>query len=100
MDKTLPIQLYQNGIGHPLLNAFVQYFGIGHEYIVTNDLNFPLETVGEALPTLPILLSQSVLDRKDGILIDQPGIVGDHTIGAIFTHATDFDKALAAYLLR
>ncbi len=51
------------------LDALLQELGVGHEEVVTDELNLVAQLSGELLPAFPVVLVEAVLDRGDRILV-------------------------------
>src|SRR5271154_5745092 len=76
------IQLDQNGVGDSFGDAARENLRVGDEGVVTDELNFPAQLLGDELPTVPIVFGEAVFDRDDRILADPVGPEGDHLFGA------------------
>ncbi len=63
------IELDENGIGHPPLDALLQDTRIGHEQVVAHELQPTTETTAEQHPAVPVVLRHAVLDRHDRITL-------------------------------
>ena len=56
------VQLDQNRIGHAFFDAARQPLRVGHEDIVSDQLNLAAQLLGEQRPAFPIVLREAVLD--------------------------------------
>ena len=72
------VHLDQDGIGHAFCDAFTKYLLVGHEQIVSDQLDPLTQAVGQSLPTLPIVLGHPVLDRDQRITLDEPRQIIHH----------------------
>ena len=59
------IHLHQDRVGATMVNAFLQELRIGDEQIIANQLHLRTKTLGEFLPTTPIVFSKSIFNRVD-----------------------------------
>ena len=64
------IDLYQQGVRGIFLDRFTDAFGIGHQQVITNNLDFIPQFLCHKLPGSPVILGMAIFDRDDGIVID------------------------------
>ena len=74
------IHLNKNRVSCAKINALLETRSIGNEEVVTYKLDLLAQTLSELLPAIPVLLVETVLDRDDGILIDELLPVVDHLV--------------------
>ena len=72
------VDLDQDGVGHALLDALGQPLRVGHEEVVAHELDPLAQPLGQEPPALPVVLGHAVLDRQDGVLVDQFLVEVDH----------------------
>ena len=52
----------QDGISNPFGDAFAQNFGIGHEQIISHQLDFFAQFLRQCCPTVPIIFGHAVFN--------------------------------------
>ena len=80
------VQLDENRVGDPLSNTLREDLGIGHEVVVTHQLDAGPESLGEQLPAGGVVLRHAILQRHDGILA-HPILVKPHHLLMRFARA-------------
>src|SRR5216683_3422230 len=68
------VDLDQDRVGDPALYSLFETSDIGDEEVVTDKLNLAPESVGEQLPSIPVVLGHAVLDADDRVSAD-PSLV-------------------------
>ena len=71
------VQLDEDGVAGPQLDALGQTLGVGDEQVVAHQLDLAAQLAGHLLPALPVLFVQAVLDGEDGVFLHQSLPVGD-----------------------
>ena len=79
------VHLNENCVSGTKLDALLEARGVGNEEVITHELDLLAQTLGELLPAIPVLLVETVLDRDDGILIDELLPVVDHLVARKLT---------------
>ncbi len=92
------VDFHQNGVGHMEFDPRVQTFYIGHEQIVSHQLNPIPQPLRHLLPAVPVVFRQAVLNGIDGELLNQPLIIGDHLLGVPY-HLLAFQAALSGKMI-
>ena len=68
-ERTDLIHLDQNAVGNPLVDSTLQSFHIGHEEVVTHQLDFVTEFIGQPFPGLPVIFGTAIFDAADRVLV-------------------------------
>ncbi len=79
------VEFYQQGITSFLFNRSGNPNRVGHQKVITNDLQTVSVPCGEVLPAFPIILGESVFDGNDGILFNPIGPEIHHLVAGQFT---------------
>jgi hypothetical protein len=74
------VDLHQDGVGDARLDAVAEQGDVGAEDVVADELDALAEGFGDELPTVEVVLGDAVLDRDDGVRLDECGQVG-HVVG-------------------
>ena len=53
----------------PLVDAFLQDLGVGHEQVVAHQLHVLAQALGQDLPAVPVAFVHAVFDADDGVLV-------------------------------
>jgi hypothetical protein len=75
------VDLDEDGVANPQVNALLEELGVGNEQIVANQLDFFAQDFGHFLEAVPVVFVQAVFDGKDRVLGAQFGVVVDHELG-------------------
>ncbi len=78
------VELDQNRIGNLPLNSLRQDGGVGDEKVITDQLDTIAEAPGQAFPAIPIAFVHAILDRENGILLNEIGKVSSESICVVF----------------
>src|SRR5450830_375065 len=88
------VDLDQDRVGDALVDAFLQDLGVGHEQVVTHDLDLLAQAFGQVLPAVPVAFGHAVFDADDGVLVAP----GGQDVGPLFSRqhqAFAFEVVLA-----
>jgi len=69
--------------------------GIGDKQIVADELNFSSQLARQDLPAVPVIFSETVFDRDNGISFHPAGIEFYHFLGCLFRSIGLFEDVLA-----
>ena len=85
------VELDQDRIAGVLADAAFQALGIGHEEVVADQLHARAQLARQRLPSRPIVLGQSVLDRDDRIAVDPVAVQAHHLfrVARLFVRARE-----------
>ena len=75
------VELDQDGVAAAKLDTLLKALGVGNKEIVADELDLLAELCCHLLPTFPVLLVKTVLDRGDRIFLDKACPMGDKLIG-------------------
>ncbi|MNX46846.1 hypothetical protein D3C86_773940 [compost metagenome] len=75
------VDLDQDGVGRAEADAAVEAIGVGDEEVVADQLHALAEALGELGPAVPVVFGHAVLDREDGVAVDEVLEVIDHLVG-------------------
>src|SRR5690606_31834650 len=78
------IDLDQDAVGNPFVDAAPQPLDVGYEQIVPYKLALAADLVGEQLPASPIVFAAAILDAANGELVDPARQQFDHAGGVEF----------------
>ena len=53
---------------YTLSDPTLQTLHVGHKEVITNQLAFGADGIGQLFPAIPVLFSQSIFDTDDGII--------------------------------
>ena len=67
-DRADLVHLDEDRIGNALFDATLQALSVGNEKVVAHKLYLSADQLGQILPALPVVLSESVFKRDNGIL--------------------------------
>ena len=70
-QRTDLVHLDQDRVGAAHFDTLLQEVHIGHEQVVAHELALAADLLGEHLPTVPVVLRHTVLDRVDGVFGNQ-----------------------------
>ena len=76
------VDLDQDGVGNSFFDPFLEYFGVGDEQVVTDNLDALAQALGDEFPAVPVIFGHAVLNGDDGIAVDQVFVKGDQLRGA------------------
>ncbi len=71
------IEFDQNGVANPLIDPPLQNGGVGHEQIVTDQLDAIADRLGQQAPASPVVLVHAVFDGDDRKTVDETDEVVD-----------------------
>src|SRR3989475_11730101 len=74
------VDLHEHGVGEPLLDPLLDHGGGGDEQVVADQLHAAAEAPRGHRPAGPVVLAPPVLDRHDGIAIDDPPAAGEQDV--------------------
>src|SRR5690606_10703313 len=63
------VNLDENGVGDPLLNALLEDLGVRNEQVIADQLHLAPQLFGKQLPAFPVVLGHTVFNGDDGILV-------------------------------
>jgi hypothetical protein len=82
------VHLDQDGVSHAEIDSLLKEINIGDKKIVTDELHFVANLVGEDFPTIPVVLITTVFDGVDGVLLTEfrevSGLLFGVTLGSTF----------------
>ena len=90
------VDLDQDRVGHPQLDAPLQAVAVGDEQVVAHQLHRGPQAIGQQLPAVPVILGNAVLDRHDRVAAHQLGQLFDHLGTAVAAAA----KGVAAVFVK
>src|SRR3990167_4309602 len=76
------VELDQDRVADRLVDAALEDLGVGHEQIVTDQLDLLADLVGQHFPASPVRFVHTVFDGDDRITLGQTGQVIGKTFGA------------------
>ena len=79
-ERTDLVHLDEDRVGHALVDAALQEFGVGDEQVVADKLHAVTDLVGERLPAGPVVLVAAVLDADDRVFAGE-FVVEGHQLG-------------------
>ena len=63
------VDLHEDRVGNAEIDTLLQKLHIGHEKVVTDELNLVTDRVSEGLPAVPVVFVATVFDGVDRILV-------------------------------
>src|SRR5215207_4473339 len=91
------VDLYEDGVSDAIAYAAGEYLRVGHEEVVTDELDPVSQLLGDHSPPITVVFGETVLDAQYGILVAQPHVVVHHLLpGELLTLA---DKVVLAVLV-
>ena len=63
------VDLDEDGIRNTFFNTFLEDFGVRHEQVITHDLYFFRQAVGQNFPSVPITFGHAVFNADDGVFV-------------------------------
>ena len=93
------IHLHQDAIRTTFGDAPFEACRVGHEEVVTDELNLAAKLGGELLPTGPIVFAEAIFDADDRVLVTQPDPKIDHFIAGNHLLRIALKEAIAFLLV-
>ena len=72
------IHLAQEGVAGAQINRLLHPRHVGHQQVITHDLNPITQPLHHQHPTVPVILGQPVFNADDGVLLHPVGIELNH----------------------
>lgn len=79
-QRTNLVNLQQQGVGGLLLNGGLDSQWVGHEQVITDNLDLVLDLREELGPGFPVILGEWVLDGDNWVLVNQLGVVSSQLL--------------------
>ena len=77
-QRTNLVHLHEQSVSCALFDTASQTLGVGHEQVVTDDLDLVTDLLGQGLVALPVVLVQGILDGNQGVLCNEVSVVCAH----------------------
>ena len=77
------IQLNEDCVGDPVVDALSENLWIGNEVVVADQLQPVAERIGQLLPAFTVFFTHAVFKRHDGVLLRPLGVKPDHLGGRL-----------------
>src|SRR6185369_744264 len=90
------VDLNQNRIRNSQIDSLLQKLRVGYKEIVSHELNFVSNLVGQEFPSGPIVFSHTVFDRDDRILLRPALPISNHLTAAQFPLVALFEDVFLA----
>src|SRR5829696_797723 len=82
------VDLYEDRVSYAIAYAAGEYLRVGHEEVITDELDPVSQLLGYHSPPIPVVFSETVLDAQYRILAAQPHVVVPHLLpGELLTLA-------------
>src|ERR1700746_138716 len=99
-ERSNLIYFDQNRVGDVFVDSTLQKFHVGHEKIVSDELNLAAKTGGQFLPTIPIIFPATILDRDNRKTRAKIGVVFNQFFGSFLRAVGLFENVSVLVLVK